>query len=463
VSSRFEFALGSRVFECSEAGLLAAVAQGRGPLTFNCDVPTTVTLSEELRIKRDVILDGEGLLTIEGSGGPAAPSERVVRVDPGVTVTLRNMTITGGNFPSFHSGIINSGAVTLENVTVSGNQGGGVWNAPGATLDMTDCTVSDNTNSAAMGVQNDGTMTVTNSTISGNEWGGIWNQGTAEVRNSTISGNTANSGAGIYNYSASGQLVLVNVTISNNTATDGSSLYSSGGGVSITNSVIDGSCAGANVTFSGGHNIESPDATCNLVGLGDVQDVPPTHPNPGVGLNLGSLANNGGPTLTHAPQPGSLAIDHVPLSHCFQTTDQRGVDRPQATLCDVGAVEVTHTAPTLSNIRYELVLLNQCGIPNSSSFGYIVDYSDPDGDVTDAGTRVFIETVRSDGFRNSYESDSQWNNVTGNGFTGTVRADNCLKFEGSDWADVTMTIWDAFGQPSTNSPTMRIDAPPGAN
>ncbi|MGB3051149.1 MAG: choice-of-anchor Q domain-containing protein [Polyangiales bacterium] len=59
-------------------------------------------------------------------------------------------------------------------------------------------------------------------------------------------------------------------------------------------------------------------------------------------LNLGPLADNGGPTMTHALLPGSVAIDQIPVEDCLDadgaplTTDQRGLPRPGSTMCDVG-------------------------------------------------------------------------------------------------------------------------------
>ena len=64
---------------------------------------------------------------------------------------------------------------------------------------------------------------------------------------------------------------------------------------------------------------------------------------------LDSLADNGGPTWTHALLLGSPAIDHVPnaTNGCgtTYTTDQRGYARPYPTggSCDIGAFEYDST------------------------------------------------------------------------------------------------------------------------
>jgi hypothetical protein len=81
-----------------------------------------------------------------------------------------------------------------------------------------------------------------------------------------------------------------------------------------------------------GHNVSYIDATC-----------PGSNGNP----LLGPLANNGGPTFTMVPQPGSSAINGVPAT-CPVTIDQRGIQRPgpNKTSCDIGAVETGITNPT---------------------------------------------------------------------------------------------------------------------
>jgi hypothetical protein len=53
---------------------------------------------------------------------------------------------------------------------------------------------------------------------------------------------------------------------------------------------------------------------------------------------LGALADNGGPTQTMRPLPGSPVIDAIACTDA-PATDQRGVPRPQFVQCDIGAVE----------------------------------------------------------------------------------------------------------------------------
>ena len=57
---------------------------------------------------------------------------------------------------------------------------------------------------------------------------------------------------------------------------------------------------------------------------------------------LGPLADNGGPTLTVLPLPGSRAINHgsVSVVPAGITTDQRGLPRISRGAVDIEAVEV---------------------------------------------------------------------------------------------------------------------------
>jgi hypothetical protein len=55
---------------------------------------------------------------------------------------------------------------------------------------------------------------------------------------------------------------------------------------------------------------------------------------------LGPLADNGGPTDTHALLPGSPAIDAGSPGCPPPAADQRGVARPQGGTCEIGAFEL---------------------------------------------------------------------------------------------------------------------------
>jgi hypothetical protein len=70
----------------------------------------------------------------------------------------------------------------------------------------------------------------------------------------------------------------------------------------------------------------------------------------GVPAGLGPLANNGGPTLTQLPLPGSPVINAGdPAFVPPPATDQRGQPRVQGGRIDIGSVEVgSFVVPTLS-------------------------------------------------------------------------------------------------------------------
>ena len=71
---------------CTEQGIRRAIALGGGPHALECDGPTTVIATSEITIGNDVILDGEGILTIEFEGSGFA-------VTGGAPAALRHMTL----------------------------------------------------------------------------------------------------------------------------------------------------------------------------------------------------------------------------------------------------------------------------------------------------------------------------------------------------------------------------------
>ncbi len=154
--------------------------------------------------------------------------------------------------------------------------------------------------------------------------------GYVEVRDTTLSTNTASGGqgGGLYN---DGEVDLGNVTIKDNT--NGIFNFGNGEVTRIHNTVLQNSgslnCDGdGTLPTSAGGNF-STDNSCGLTAPSDRQ---------GTGLDplLGPLANDSASfTSYHLPQAGSPLINAA-VSPC-SPTDQRYALRPDA--CDIGAVE----------------------------------------------------------------------------------------------------------------------------
>lgn len=360
------------VFPCTEQGIRDAIAQGGGPLTFACNGATTVTTTAPIDIDNDVILDGEGQLTVDGNG-----SHLVFRIGVNQTAELHRLTVSNGRTNNLGGCMENHGALTVSNSTVSGGtalRGGGIYND--GSLTVTASTVTGNavtSGGIGGGICNEGNASLAAVIVSGNEsglhGGGVANYGgTMTVTGSTVSGNTATSvGGGIDNL---GTLTITNSTISSNSALGlgGGGIWHEGGTFRVTsstlamrsgspdafffrqaaatlsNNVIEGPCnLGSSLpsTFGAG-NIESPGDTCRFDAASNMVNVSSSD------LKLGPLADNGGPTATHALSLGSVAIDQIDEQDCVDpdgmrlATDQRGVVRPQGTRCDVGAFEFEH-------------------------------------------------------------------------------------------------------------------------
>jgi hypothetical protein len=192
------------------------------------------------------------------------------------------------------------------------------------------------------------TVTIVRSTISGNVsndvGGAMRSLGNATITNSTISGNTSTGWHGGAIFQTDGDIAITNSTIANNIGPDWapSALFIGqfGGGfvpkLTLTNTIITGNHWYACEKFasgttgnvlSGGHNIVQ-DNSCNPAPSDQV--IPDAL--------IAPLADNGGPTWTHALLPGSPAIDTGDDALC-PATDQRGTPRPQGAHCDVGAYE----------------------------------------------------------------------------------------------------------------------------
>jgi len=312
-------------------GTLRSVIGAANPgdiITFG--VTGTIALAlGSLDISKSLTISGPGASSLSIDGSHAYT---VIVIEAGSVVTISGVTLTNGHNPNpggfgWGGGVLNRGTLTLTDVTLSGNYapyGGAIFN-----------------------YSNSSGLIVRNSTLSGNsaDYGGaIWNNpnALATVVSSTFSGNSAtNDGGGIANND--GFLSISFSTFSGNVAAQGGALA---GPYTVKNTLLANSLAGGNCrnlsarpSISAGHNI-SDDTSCSayFTASGDLNAIP-------AGLDPSGLQDNGGPTQSLALLAGGPAVDAIPLNACTDaiggpvSTDQRGVARPQASACDIGAFE----------------------------------------------------------------------------------------------------------------------------
>ncbi|MEA5470720.1 DUF4347 domain-containing protein, partial [Spirulina sp. 06S082] len=180
--------------------------------------------------QNNLTLDGGSKIVVDGGG-----NSRVFNTSA-ANVTIQNITIQNGSFAGNGGGIHSTGAVTLNNSTVSGNSaataaGGGIRSAGAVTLNNS--TVSGNSAATAGGVDAD-TITLTNSTVSGNSasnTGGL-NANNITLTNSTVSGNSAGLTRGGLN--AINTITLTNSTVSGNSAGQANGGLFAGSNITLT-------------------------------------------------------------------------------------------------------------------------------------------------------------------------------------------------------------------------------------
>jgi predicted outer membrane repeat protein len=378
------------------AGVLTpGAANGRGGGVFAAAVNVTGST-----VSGNVGTIGGGIFatTVSLSGG-AVSGNTSQREGGGIlarTATLTNSTVSGNSAGGDGAGILATATATLTGSTVSNNSSGGSGGGINATtVTLTGSTVSGNRAAGSGGGISGVTQTLTNSTVRGNSagaHGGGISAGTVTLTNSTVSDNSAaldgggiialtanatrstvsGNSAGVVGGISATAVELTNSTVSGNSGRNGA------GGVSAVRGSIRSSTIVENFT-EGGHtggveaigserirvknsiiaNNYSPFGNGdvfglftseghNLIGVGTPDF---TAPGDQAGTSgepldpmLGDLRNNGGPTQTHAPLPGSPVIDKGDNAGA-PATDQRGVARARdgdgngSSVVDIGAVE----------------------------------------------------------------------------------------------------------------------------
>lgn len=326
----------------------------------NCTLRAAVMESNALAGQDEIILSDEVyLITIPGTDNLAADGDLDIRDSLIIHGAGADSTIIdAGNMTRvFH--LVDDDdlarievwifGLTIRN-SVAGNAGGAIRNVS-EDLYLEGVSIQDSSAPRGGGIyvgpngfaQIWGSAIINNSAVGdpGQErGGGIYNSGETFIINTTVSGNAAGDlGGGIFNDAEMGAVFS---TIADNVTEAGlaGGIHQAvGGSAQLFGTIVSGNatgdCGGVLID-SLGYNISTSD--CNLT---DPTDLPGTDPL------LGPLGDNGGPTLTHALQEGSPAIDFVDNElFCLDIAiDQIGTGRPidgdgdGSEICDAGAFE----------------------------------------------------------------------------------------------------------------------------
>lgn len=222
----------------------------------------------------------------------STPDFRILMVAVGGRLTLDGLSVQNGNLPTGNGGgILNAGALTVTDSTVSGNAaeyGGGILNQDGALIIAHSAILSNSANFDGAGINSAGTLVISDSTFSGNvaqglgggvivpggaltvidsAFSGNWAHSefaggagmlvmnsTASINRSLFSGNnTPGAGGGLF-LGGSANALVDDCTFADNAAGVGGGLWS-GGAVTLTHSSFSGNSASTSFPGGGGGGI----------------------------------------------------------------------------------------------------------------------------------------------------------------------------------------------------------------
>ena len=362
----------------------ANIAGGGGLYTENGPVEM-----DNLTFTGNTATDEGGALSIDNHGdfrledsrfeGNRAGTDGGAIENSGFRVTFQRLKILRNRAELDGGGIYNSSSnpFFVLDTHVEGNSavdGGGLANAPDNDLIVRGSLFLRNV-ARHPGISEDGDQE------EGGHGGGIFSlaDGDSQIENTTLSGNSAATAGGGVFHDADGELKLTNLTIWGNSAPQGGGIGvaesdfvpevppKANVAVIVRNSIVGGSRRGGScdwyVTSEGGNmdtgGTQDPipvegqalprQTKCFLAVIGQSDSaVAPQRDRFSKKFTVDAIADNGGPTMTHRLNYGSLAIDAA-VTPCPET-DQRGVERPQNGRCDMGAFEFEGPPPPADDV-----------------------------------------------------------------------------------------------------------------
>lgn len=328
---------------------LVVSGPGIGVLTISGNDLFRIFLVEKPAVEAPIDVTLSGLTLTHGRGLPAVPSGDGGAVFAlGENLTIADSVVSDSQAATYGGGIaiysLFSAELTIESSTISGNStanfgfGGGI-SAQFTTVHILNSTISGNAAGQGGGILMDSSfLEILNSTLTGNHaqrfGGAIGGNGVFRLRLTTVTQNTAGKAGGSLAFETlfPGSDVELDHSILANGEPEDLNSGPLPGGLTAHYSLIE---APGNVFVGGAHNLIGADP------------------------HLGPLADNGGPTPTHALLPGSPARDAGnPSISGPPATDQRGSVRILGPSIDLGSVEggTFVEVPTLSQVGLFLLV-----------------------------------------------------------------------------------------------------------
>jgi len=406
----------------------SSVQTGSAVVTTRCTVPAGVSLTNTVQVVVNgiasagvpFILPAAGYwVTNTADSGPGSLRLAIANSISGDIINfspnLAGLTITLTSGELLLSQSLTIDASTLPGgIVLDGNQNGRIFDvSPGATVELISLTITNGfagTGNSGGAIVNNGSLNITNCTLAGNSTddndngGAIYNNGALRLTACTLAANSANFGGAIQNYNIN--CALVNCTLAGNLADiNGGAIDSDFSAVlALTHCTFYGNAAGVGGSGSGGavdnylstvyvtNSILAGNSAPNgpdiynwassTVTMGGTNLMPALVNNgmvngPGSVITsdplLATLGNYGGPTQTMPPLPGSPAIDSAAATTL--STDQRGFPRLLGLGPDIGAVEGVYNASGPGWLTGATVLGNvsfQFGFTNYTDMSFTV-------------------------------------------------------------------------------------------
>jgi hypothetical protein len=278
-----------------------------------------------------------------------------------------NKSQDGGGLGTVTGGTVTIADSVISSNTAAGDGGGADIPVSGGQVTIDRTTIDGNTsNKYGGGLSMSRAIVMTNSTVSNNEAGyegggvRVVDTSQATFNNTTISGNSSpEDGGGLYFYNVA-NVTMNQSTISNNDAIKGGGIafFNEGAAVvELSGTIVSGNIASIVSDLYGfsstSISLNSDHSILGLVSRGiNVTDLGGTINSTTPGVL--ALADNGGPTMTMALDPTSVAIDAGPdpvATFTGNGFDQRGTPfvRVVNGTVDIGAFEVQADPPPTSS------------------------------------------------------------------------------------------------------------------